>query len=277
MGSKVKVTKGKAAKHILRVVIPDSHGAAIDIKARDAFLKDLKVLQPDEIVMLGDHVECSSIFTTHNRSYAEELNESYTDDIDAANCFLDAIQSISPNAKYHYLEGNHESRVNKWATRMFHTERDVEFVLSTLAPQAALRLKEREIKYYRTDKYYQNISIPGTIRLGKCFFVHGISHAKNAAQVHLARFGANVVFGHVHRSMSLLDRTVVSDSLGSWCPGTLAKSQMFYMHGVPSGHTHGYAFQSVNTSTGTFMHVNVPIHKGTSLLHEVSSLFGRAA
>jgi hypothetical protein len=125
------------------------------------------------------------------------------------------------------------------------------------------------------------LSVPGTIRLGKCFFTHGISHSQHAAAQHLRRFGANVVFGHVHRSQAIVERTVTSDGFGAWCPGTLAKLQPLYRHTAPTSWSHGYAVQFVNRRTGTFLHFNVPIFKGRSILLETVDAIhyrkGRAA
>src|SRR5690606_24000904 len=136
-------------------------------------------------------------------------------------------------------------------------------------------LRRRGIRYYRSSEMYQGLSVPGSIRLGKCFFTHGVSHSKHASAAHLERFGASVVHGHVHRSMSVVSRTVTSDALGAWCPGTLAKLQPLYRHTTPTTWTHGYGVQFVNKTTGTFMHVNVPIFKGTSGLHDAMQLIRR--
>jgi hypothetical protein len=96
-----------------------------------------------------------------------------------------------------------------------------------------------------------------------------MSHSKHAAATHLQRVGANVVFGHVHRMQSICERTVSSDGFGAWCPGTLAKLQPLYRHTAPTSWQHGYAVQFVNQSTGQFIHWNVPIMRGVSLLLDV--------
>ena len=103
----------------IRVAIPDSHGEHIDIPARDACLRDLRSLDPHEIVMLGDHVDAGGTFSAHQRSYTNEMTESYADDTEAANRFLDAIQRAAPRARIYYLEGNHEQHVERWASREF--------------------------------------------------------------------------------------------------------------------------------------------------------------
>lgn len=251
---------------MIRVVVPDSHGEHIDLKARDAFLGDLKRLAPQEIVMLGDHLDCGGTFSVHERTYTNEMCESYEDDCAAANLFLDMIHARAPRARIHYIEGNHEQHVERWAVRNFSSHKDAVGLLKAYGPEAALRLKKRGIRYYKRSTHYMGLSIPGTIKLGKCFFTHGVSHAKHTAASHLARFGANVVFGHVHRMQSVNERTVTSDGFGAWCPGTLAKLQPLYAHTAPTSWSHGYGVQFVSKS-GQFIHVNVPIHKGKSLLH----------
>lgn len=260
-------------RSLVRVIIPDSHGAHIDVAARDALLGDLKSLDPDEAVFLGDHLDCGGTFSTHQRNYTHELTESYVDDIAAANEFLTLFQQLAPRAVSHYIEGNHEQHVERWVSRTFESHADAKGMLERVGPAAVLDLKHREIAYYKRSEFYHDLSIPGCIRLGECFFVHGISHSKHASSVHLSRFGGNVVFGHVHRAQHDGERTVTSDGFGAWCPGTLAKLQPLYRHTAPSSWTHGYAVQFVNPS-GKFLHVNVPIHKGESLLMDVVDRFG---
>jgi predicted phosphodiesterase len=262
-------------KHITRVIIPDSHGAHIDPDARNAFLKDLKRLNPEQIVMMGDHLDCGGTFNTHQRNYTHEICESYDDDVDATNSFLDAIRARAKNARIHYIEGNHEAHVERWASRLFHNKKDADKLLENFGPIPVLKLKQREIRYYKRSEHYMGLSIPGAIKLGKCYFVHGVSHSKHAASTHLARFGANVVFGHVHRSQSVIERTVTSDGFGAWCPGTLAKLQPLYAHTAPTSWSHGYGVQFCNLATGTFIHFNVPIFKDKTLLLETIDALAR--
>ncbi len=254
----------------IRFIFPDSHGDHIDRGAEDAAIADAVAVGPDEIVLLGDHLDCGGTFNSHQRTYTNELTESYEDDVAACNSFLDRIQKAAPKCKeIHYLEGNHEQHVERWAARNFANRKDAEGFVDHHGPQARLHLKRRGIHYYKRSEHYMGISIPGCIKLGVCFFVHGISASKHAAATHLARFGANVVFGHIHRSQSVIERSVTSDGFGAWCPGTLAKLQPLYKHTEPSSWSHGYAIQFINPS-GRFLHVNVPIHKGRSLLLDVA-------
>jgi len=264
-------------KDTTRVIIPDSHGAHIDIGARDALIRDLKRLKPNEVVMMGDHLDCGGVFTSHARAYTNEMTESYFDDCQATNEFLDLIQKAAPKARIHYLEGNHEARVERWATCTFPSKKDADAYLERQGPAAALELKARGIKYYKRSEFYGGVAIPGTLKLsinGKAiYYTHGISAAKHAAAVHLARFGNNVNFGHTHRAQSVHGRTVEKGIIGAWNAGTLAQLQPLYAHTNPTDWSLGYGLEVVSSS-GRFIHMNVPLLAGESMLNQVSKVTG---
>jgi predicted phosphodiesterase len=268
--------RAKAAKHVTRVIIPDSHGAHIDPVARDAFLTDLKLLCPEEIVMLGDHLDCGGTFNAHQVSYTNELVESYEEDVCAANAFLDAIIAYAPNARIHYIEGNHEAHVERWAARNVKTRVDADSLIEHWGPAARLKLKARGITYYRSKEFHMGLSTRGSIRIGRCFFTHGVSHSKHADDAHLHAFSGNVVFGHVHRILSVHSRTVTSQGHAAWSPGTLAKLQPLYRHTEPTTWGHGYAVQFVSSASGRFTHLNIPIFAdATTGLAALAGAFSR--
>ena len=263
-------------KSLIRLIVPDSHGAHIDQAARAAFLRDAKALRPDQIVWLGDHLDCGGVFSVHQRSYTNEMCEAYEDDVGAGNSLLDEAAEAAPRAEQHYLFGNHEQHVERWAARAFTRRRDAESLLAEWGPAKRLRLRDRGIRFYKQGEHYMGLSIPGTIKLGKCFFTHGIAHGMRATHVHLIRFGHSVVHGHNHTAASIVERTVTSDGHGAWCPGTLAKLQPLYRHTTPTSWTHGYGLQFVAPS-GRFVHINVPILKGQSDLLALVNAIGRRA
>lgn len=261
----------------IEVIVPDSHGEHIDIPARDAFLRDLKILKPQRVVYLGDQLDCGGVFSVHQRSYTKELAESFSEDVAATNKFFDLVSAIVPNAETHMLEGNHEQHIARWASREFQSRKDADLVMSKMGPQAVLRLKERGIKYYESHEMHHGLAVPGTIRLGKCYFTHGVSAAKAAADVHLSTFGDNVIFGHVHRAMSVVSRSVTKHAFIAACPGTLAKLQPSYAHTRPTTWSHGYGLRLINPRTGRFSYFNIPIFKGESMLMDVTALGRRRA
>lgn len=257
----------KAGKEFIRVIIPDSHGSATDLSAAGTFLADLKTLAPREIVMLGDHVDCGGFLAQHHTlGYVAQTDYSYCDDIAAANNFLNGIQTAAPKAAIHYIEGNHERRVETWCvTQTLRHSKDCEMLRQAFAPEYLLHLKQRGIRYYRQAEHYDGVRVPGAIRLDNCFFWHGVSAAKQAASVNITQFGGNVVYGHTHRTQADSRRPVAKGDIGAWCPGCLCKQQPLWQHTRPTDWTLGYGVQIVD-SRGDFLHINVGIVDGRSLL-----------
>jgi predicted phosphodiesterase len=252
----------------IRAFIPDSHGSFIDEPAAKACIADLKKLSPKQIVMLGDHVDASGIFSTHENNYIDDMDYSYAEDCAKANWFLDEIQKAAPRAEIHYLFGNHESHVERTIARTHRNSKDAKWALALQSPAAALKLKSRGIRWYESNGFYNGLSIRGTIKLGRTYATHGVTAAKHAASVHSAKFGVNIVFGHCHRAQSYITRSIASDVFGAWCPGTLAKLQPLYLHTGISEWSHGWDFQIVEPDQ-RFAHVHVPIVKGKSLMSQM--------
>lgn len=264
------IRPAKASKYpgdYVRAIIPDSHGSAISRIAAAAFLADLKRLDPREVVMLGDHVDCGGFLAQHHvLGYVAQTTYSYADDLAAANAFLDQIQTAAPRGKIHYIEGNHERRVETWCvTQTLRHAKDAEMLRRAFAPEFTLQLAQRGIAYYRQGEHYHGLPVPGAIRLGKCHFWHGTSAAKHAAAVNVAQIGGNVVYGHTHREDATSLRPVATGDIGAWNPGCLCEQQPLWCHTRPTNWTHGYGVQLVARS-GRFLHVNVRIVDGASLL-----------
>ena len=273
---RVPPTRAASQRHrtpgdIVRVLIPDTHGAKIDRKAAAALLADLKTLAPHEVIFLGDHVDCGGFLAQHHvMGYVAETAYSYEADIAHANAFLDQVAAAAPGARLEYIEGNHERRVETWAvTQTLRHQKDSELLRKQFAPEFLLKLKDRGIPYYRQSEFYDNLPVPGVIKRGKCFIFHGISTAKNAVAATIARIGGNCVSAHTHRAQSDIIRMVGTGVIGSWNPGCLCEMQPLWQHTAPTNWTQGYAVQLVSAS-GAFLHLNIPVLGGQTHL---ASLF----
>jgi len=260
---KQKTTKGG---RFCRVIVPDSHGSGIDHKAATAFLEDLKTIDPSEIVMLGDHIDCGGFLAQHHTvGYIAQSEYTFEDDAIAANLFLDEIQKRS-SAPIEYIEGNHERRIENWiTTQTVKNTKDAKYLKSMFSISNVLHIEKRGIRLIEQGKYYDGVELPSTIKKGNCFFTHGSSTAKHAASVHVQKFGGNIVYGHTHRTDSYQIKTVKAGAIGAWSPGCLCKLQPLWQHTNPTDWSHGYGLQMV-LSNGDFLHINVPIVKGKSLL-----------
>lgn len=259
--------KARAPGDVVRVIVPDTHGAKADQAAIAALLSDVKALDPHEIILLGDHVDCGGFLAQHLvMGYVAETVYSYEQDVEHANAFLDALQSAAPRAKIEYIEGNHERRVETWCvTTTLRHSRDSEGLRQLYSPEFRLRLAQRGIPYFRQGEFYDGLAVPGVIKRGKCFFFHGVSTSKNAVAATQDRIGGNCVFGHTHRAQSELTRFVGSGIVGAWNPGCLCELQPLWQHTAPTNWTHGYAVQLV-APNGDFLHLNIPILDGETHL-----------
>lgn len=264
---KVKAPSVQRKDDFVRVIIPDMHGNHVARNALGAVLADIKAINPDEVVLLGDLTDCGGFLAQHHiLGYVQETKESsYAQDVKAANDILDQLILAAPNATFHYLEGNHERRVETWCvtTTLRHQE-DAEFLRSLVGIEAVLRLDKRGINYYRMSERYNNLPVNGCIQLGECLFTHGWSTAASAATAHAKRAGTSIVYGHTHRKQSDTLRTVAGGVFEAHSPGCLSQLQRYYEHGVPNDHAHGYGVQVVAKS-GRFLHTNVSVIDGESL------------
>jgi hypothetical protein len=262
------------AAEIVRVYVGDVHGMKMDKSAVAAFLSDLKSIDPDEVVLGGDIVDCGGWLAKHQpMGYVAETDYSYQEDIAAGNWFLDEVQKATPRASIDFIEGNHEDRVERWVVDqvMAHT-RDAEFLLEAFAPKSLLRLDERGINYYRRSVVYVDGLPPGWIKMGKMFMTHTLGTGKNAAQSALGKTAGNVTYWCTHREDTA---TAVLPGVGvvkAFNPGCLCMRQPLWRHSDPTNWSHGYGIDFIAPS-GNFQRVHVPIWDGESLASTIISRF----
>jgi len=264
--AKARQSKSKRGDKV-RMLMGDLHGSYRDENAVARVIADAKTLQPDEIILGGDMVDCGGFLAQHHTlGYVAELAYTYEEDLSHAAQFLDALAAVAPNASIEYLEGNHESRVERWAiTQALKSKGDAEWLVRQVSPEHQLGLKGRGIPYYRVSEYHDGLSIPGWIKRDKIYITHAISFAKHAAAQALAKTAGNVVFFHSHRADAFTTNLVHGGTVSAWNPGCLCGSQPLYRHSNPSGWSQGYAVQFLAKS-GNFLHLQVPIIEGESLL-----------
>jgi hypothetical protein len=268
--AKFVIPKGAASPiggDYCRVVVPDTHGSYGDQAALAAFLDDLERIKPREVILLGDHIDCGGFLAQHQTlGYVAEGDYCFEDDVDAGNVFLDRVGEAAPDATTEYLEGNHEHRIERWiATQTLRNGKDAKGFHKRFSVPGVLHLEQRRINYYSTAQYYDGLSIPGAIKRGKGCYVHGISHADNAAKTHLSEFGCCVVFAHIHRKQSYSKTTVHAGDIAAWCDGCLCQRRPYYMHPRKTNWQHGYGLEMV-WGSGEFLHLTVPIIDGKSFL-----------
>jgi hypothetical protein len=250
----------------VRVSVGDVHGMMADKDAVAAFLRDTATLNPDEVVLGGDILECGGWLAKHQPiGFVATCDYSYQEDVKAANDFLDRLQKAAPRAAIHYIEGNHEDRVERWCvdTTMAHG-RDAEFLRMAFSPYALLRLEERNIPYYRRTEIYGDGLPRGWIRLGKMHFTHSLTYSKNAARDAVGKTAGNVTYWCTHREDTA---SIVFPTVGlckAFNPGCLCQMQPLWRHSDPTSWSQGYAVDIIAKSEN-FQRIHVPIWRGESL------------
>ena len=266
---KTKARRAKKGKVFTRVIIPDTHGAHIDPVAASAFLQDLEMLKPKQVVLLGDHIDCGGFLAQHHTlGFVPECSFSFAEDVAAANEFLDQVQKRTGVVESYYIIGNHEARIEKWIVKeTLRNPVDSKMFYDMFGTGSVLSLTKRGIQIVNRDKCYHGLRKKGTIRLGKCLFHHGTRCGVHAAKATLDDLGANVVFGHTHRISSHVKENI-DGVMGAWSVGCLAQLHPLYGDTKVSNWAHGYGIQVVEED-GTFLHLTIPIIEGRSMLHHL--------
>lgn len=260
------VKRKQTAKDRVRVCVGDIHGMRMDRPAVDAFLTDLANLDPDEIVVGGDLLECGGWLAKHQPIGFIALSDySYQEDIQAANWVLDQMAAAAPNAELHYLEGNHEDRVERWIVdQVMANGRDADFLYQAFSPRTLLRLEERGIAYYRRSETYVEGCPRGWIKRGKMYFTHTLGKGKSAARNAAQKTAGNVTYFCTHREDTATLNLPAIGLVKAFNPGCLCTLQPVWMNSDPTDWSHGYGIDIVSP-TGNFQRIHVPISKGESL------------
>jgi len=264
--SPAKANRKKAQIGSVRMAFGDVHGMLMDRGAVDAMLADMKQIDPDEIVLLGDILECGGWLAKHQPiGFIASCDYTFQEDVQAANWLLDQIQLAAPRAEIHYLEGNHEDRIERWATdQAMAKKRDAEFLMEAFGPKAVLRLKDRGIHWYNRHEVHEEGLPRGWIKRGNMYFTHSLKYSKNAARDAATATAGNVTYACTHREDAA---TVVFPAIGlvkAFNPGCLSQMQPIWKHSQPTSWSQGYALDFVADS-GDFQHINVAIWRGESL------------
>lgn len=251
-------TSKRRRKSRLVMVLPDLHVPHHDPAALGCVLKAYEALRPEEVVVLGDWLDCEA-FSSHPRSSMGELIAHRFIDNEVAECveILDSLQKYRNHLAF--VEGNHEQRVERWAAALGN---DLGKSLYELISPAHLLSKGRSnftwVGYTSELAHYEIAP--------DLWALHGWSFAKNAARIHLDRaITVSIVYGHTHRQQSESRRDPATGRiLKSWSPGCLSKLQPIYRQNMPTTWVHGFSLVYVGESGWT--EYTITIDRGSCVL-----------
>lgn len=241
----------------LWVVLPDIHFPDQDDEALEVAKAAVRLLKPEKTLLLGDVLDCGT-FSAHAKKTIQEADTSDYKrlEVDPANEFLDFIQKETSQHTY-YLEGNHEHRIERWAA---NNGRVGESIYEFISPQATVGQRDNftMIPYVEPNGsrmgFVQVVPPTKKMKTGGLVAVHGWSHAKHCARIHLETSRSqSIVHGHTHRAqMDSVRDPWTGCPIKAWAPGTLSQLQPFYAHGgKPSEWTHGFSLVYVGKESWT--------------------------
>lgn len=207
------------------LIIPDTHFPKVHPVWLRVMKKVIPAFKPHRTILLGDHIDAACVSSHPSTSFAEEdevtsLTKEYEE------C-LNFIKKI-PGKKI-YIEGNHEWRVErrclaiggKWGRDVYDTLSPKRFFTSNIAGLQWVDYIQKGTAYYTI--------LPGLVA------VHGLSHAKNAAQKHLnIAKGSSIVFGHTHRIQYETSADLSGRPIEAWSPGCGSELRAYWRHGGTS-------------------------------------------
>lgn len=265
--------RAKGKQTFVRLLFGDVHGEHMDKAAVAAFLNDVDILKPKEVVCIGDLLDCGGFLSAHKTlGVVAELAVTYEQDVAAGNMILDEIQRRAPGARFDYIEGNHENRVNRWiCDQVLGNSANADYLKRLCGPASVLSLEKRGIRFVERHKLYDGLSVTGMMRIEPyAVACHGEGQSgPYAMRRQIERLGDSVAFGHTHRLGSYyaekLGGPVVAANTGCLC-----QLRPLYMLTKTTDWMHGYVAQIVRPDG--FLMVPVPIINGVSYLQPLASL-----
>ena len=217
------------------IILPDVHLTDEGYASPYALAKKLiKDVQPDEIIILGDFMDCTSL--SHWIENKRKLLEGrrYKKEYQLANKELDFLQKNSK--KVTYLEGNHEY----WVAMYLEKSPHLDDILNL--PQV-LRLKERKIEWYPMNTLYKK---------GKIYFTHGCYINKYHAQKMMQIYGCCICYGHTHNAQTTMMNMKMIEPIMSYGLGCLCNHSPHYMRNRPANWLCQVGYMESDRKTGNF-------------------------
>jgi hypothetical protein len=171
------------------LILPDLHVPEHDGRSLAAVEQFMADYRWDGIVNLGDFLDLSCI-SSHNIGKlrlveGQRVQQEYALASQILDRHLDIIRAKNPNARYIWLMGNHEYRVDRFIDANPALEGLIEIPV-------ALDLKRRGVEWI------ESWSKGHVFKLGKATFTHGKYTNDHHAKAHALKFGFDIHFGHLH-------------------------------------------------------------------------------
>lgn len=229
------------------VIISDIHHPYQNRLAFSSVLNFLKDFVPDEVLLLGDIMDCQTLNSHEQGNLRHFETKRLIGDYRALeNEIIYPINKVCPKAKKIYLAGNHEQWIE------FAIDKDPSKLEGIIELENNVDLKGWEYIPYLKKKG-RGIEL-GRYNIGKLHCIHGEYTNQYHAAKTVNAYGRSVVYGHSHTIQSHTQLTAgnISDFHIAWSIGCLCNLSPSYMKGGANKWVNGFAIVYSDEKTGNF-------------------------
>jgi hypothetical protein len=194
---KLRVVKRKLGKLLTVLLWGDSHFPNHSQSSLDIVQAIAEDVQPDVLSYMGDGVDATDLSEKFKKNPARR--ETLQDEIDLFRGHLGHMRQSVPDARFIYLEGNHEERMKRVLWNMEGPARALSLltdVQKVLTWPSLLKLDQLNIEFSAYDKQSKTIFLP------KFMLKHGnVVRQKSSytANAEHSKYGMSGASGHTHR------------------------------------------------------------------------------
>lgn len=170
------------------MVMPDLHAPDHDVTALRAFVNALALVQPSELVIIGDFIDCKAP-ARWSKQTAAEYADTLPGELAAGKMVLEEIRSVF-DGPIAFIPGNHEARIVSY-TQTYAP------AIAGLVPSLPELLDFRQFNVSHHPTTYT--LAPGTIAIHGKALSSVLGAAGQSAFKERTRHGLSVVQGHSHR------------------------------------------------------------------------------
>lgn len=171
------------------VLMPDLHAPVHDRQALAAFLEGLAAIHPDELLILGDFIDCHAP-ARWSKGSAAEYADSLPGELEAGKAVLQQIRDHYPDGEISFIKGNHEARIDSYLHQYAPA-------ISGLVPPLSELLGFGDVGVTLRSQPYA--IAPGVVAIHGKLLSSVLGGAGQSAFKERQRHGTSVIQGHTHR------------------------------------------------------------------------------
>jgi len=234
----------------------DEHFPYIDTDAHDAVYRFSLDVPVTEHVLIGDCLNLGGI----GSHVIDDLIAQYEEPVEAGlrslGKHIDRLVKLTPDATIHWIWGNHDNRLQRFARKHPAWRGIIDNPLQLLKGFDFCQNTDK-VRIHQMDDPEESFSI------GHMAFNHGHYTGKHCACQHVEAYGSSVTFGHSHTQQMFTTVKKGSIPIAGYTIGhMMSKEGRRYLNGRPHRWVTGFAYMEYDRKTGLFTQHLIPIVDG---------------